>query len=88
MPDRFDRISYVETANLHHRRNAAQDLPLYQGTIPEHVQSMCASNPPLLLAEIIEAPQTGIDLDQLADLWAEGSAPTVFFLIDKEKNRL
>jgi hypothetical protein len=85
MPDRFDRISYVETANLHRKRNAGRDLPLYQGAIPEHVQSMCASKPPLLLAEIMEAPETGIDLDQLAGLWAERAAPTVFFLIDKEK---
>jgi hypothetical protein len=30
-------------------------------------------------------PETGIDLDQLAVLWTEGAAPTVFFLIDKEK---
>jgi len=33
----------------------------------------------------MEAPETGIDLDQLAGLWAERAAPTVFFLIDKEK---
>src|SRR5215471_15250906 len=59
IPDRFDRISYVETANLHHRHNASQDLPLYQGAFPKHVQSMCASNPPLLLAEIMEAAGNG-----------------------------
>jgi len=32
--------------------------------------------------------ETGIDLDQLAILWVEGAGPTVFSLIEKEKNRL
>jgi hypothetical protein len=53
MPDRFDKIPYVETANLHRKRNAAKGIPLYQGA------SMCASNPPLLLAEIMEAAVNG-----------------------------